>query len=65
MCSETAETRRHMETGSGREMLFRNGGFSDNKNLSVGYSLKEKRMIEGLLRGDSKGKLERPGTILW
>lgn len=34
------------------------GGFTDNKNLSVGYNLKEERMIEGLRRGASEGKLE-------
>ena len=36
------------------------GGFTDNKNLSVGYNLKEERMIEGLRWGHSKGRLERP-----
>lgn len=50
-----------MGPGSGRRHSSGKGGFADNKNLSVGDSLKEERRIEGLQWGHSKGKLERPG----
>lgn len=49
-----------MGPGSRRRHSSGKGGFSDNKNLSEGDSLKERR-IEGLYWGHSKGKLERPG----